>query len=605
MSNTLLRVGNVTVIPAITAVPFIPAYTYTYPTTYTVILRTASGRLVRNTAPGAGGGSATGNPKEFLWIGGGIFVDQGSKQVTIYTTVEVPAQPAVAGVPGQRIAVPPPGWTSFARSIGSIFSVGTGQFNVEPGVSGVVVGFASLSSPKVGYGHLPHGLLFTGGKVSNAKTNEAYGNYVATDLFKIVVNTTSVQLQKNGATLATETSLYALGPLYLSAVLNSVGDSVMNPAIATARAGSGALSFGRLVVHAATAAYGAASMSTKPMRLDGGVGEYGQMAFGRMSAFGSQTTMFGQGAMSIGLVVEGYGGMVEAGANNAGDMSFGRMLSAGISLTGGLGEGAPKFGRLTMLGAQAAYASSAMGFKRMTVDGYNEPEDEAYLFEGVQPRITLTSVTELVALMIDGVMVGATMASSQLLDAVMADLVNGTSSMATNQLLDALMLSFANMGDGFVAPGVGSDTWVYSPGANGSTQYRNFGFNSFGRIGDRYYGASDDGLFELEGDTDVGEPIRASFGIGKLDFGTATKKTVSEAYIGMSAAGNLFIKVVADGAEYVYQTRNFSDQMQQQRVTFGKGLRTNYVEFEFYNEEGADFEIDTVEFRVADLTRRI
>ena len=50
---------------------------------------------------------------------------------------------------------------------------------------------------------------------------------------------------------------------------------------------------------------------------------------------------------------------------------------------------------------------------------------------------------------------------------------------------------------------------------------------------------------------------------------------------------------------------SFSPEMQQQRITTGKGLKTNYITAQFFNEDGADFEIDSVRFFVADLTRRI
>ncbi|MNL68689.1 hypothetical protein D3C87_1934560 [compost metagenome] len=51
--------------------------------------------------------------------------------------------------------------------------------------------------------------------------------------------------------------------------------------------------------------------------------------------------------------------------------------------------------------------------------------------------------------------------------------------------------------------------------------------------------------------------------------------------------------------------RGYDDSLRQERITIGKGLRTNYVVPTFFNEDGEDFEIDTAEFVVADLTRKI
>ena len=107
------------------------------------------------------------------------------------------------------------------------------------------------------------------------------------------------------------------------------------------------------------------------------------------------------------------------------------------------------------------------------------------------------------------------------------------------------------------------------------------------------------------GDTDAGAPIRASVDFGVRDFGASLKKTVSEVYLGMSSTGHLFIKILAEGREYVYRTRSYSEHMKQQRVTLGKGLRPNYAGLQLFNEDGADFALDSVEFVPITMSRRI
>ncbi|MNV56453.1 hypothetical protein D3C71_1487370 [compost metagenome] len=144
---------------------------------------------------------------------------------------------------------------------------------------------------------------------------------------------------------------------------------------------------------------------------------------------------------------------------------------------------------------------------------------------------------------------------------------------------------------------------------NGSTRYTGFDFNSFANIGGRYFGAKHDGIFELEGDDDAGQPIEASWSPGKLDFGTSQLKTPSHVYLGMAAEGYLYLRIDAEqdrkAVSYVYRVRGYDDSLRQERITIGKGLRTNYVVPTFFNEDGEDFEIDTAEFVVADLTRKI
>jgi hypothetical protein len=151
----------------------------------------------------------------------------------------------------------------------------------------------------------------------------------------------------------------------------------------------------------------------------------------------------------------------------------------------------------------------------------------------------------------------------------------------------------------------GNETWAVNVDNNGSTTYDNYEFNSYAQIGDSYYGANQQGIFLLEGDDDDGTPIRASVSFGTVRFSKTEKKTVESCYVGMAASGNLYLKIIAEGQEYIYMTRSFGPELKQQRVTPGKGLRTNYVTLEIYNEDGVDFEIDTVKFMVADMKRRI
>ena len=203
--------------------------------------------------------------------------------------------------------------------------------------------------------------------------------------------------------------------------------------------------------------------------------------------------------------------------------------------------------------------------------------------------------------------VTASFTISVLHQASMYSTASETATLITKSTRIASMISFAYATATSGVPAGEMQTWVVNMDQEGfgSTSYSNFDFNSFMRIGDKFYGASSTGLHLLDGDNDNGLPIRASISFGVLDFGTDVKKTIQECYLGMSAEGNLFVKVIANGQSFIYQTRSYSDELMQQRVTFGKGLRTNYMTLELYNEDGDDFELDTVKFVVADLTRKI
>lgn len=142
----------------------------------------------------------------------------------------------------------------------------------------------------------------------------------------------------------------------------------------------------------------------------------------------------------------------------------------------------------------------------------------------------------------------------------------------------------------------------------GTTQYTSYEFNSVARIGGRYYGASAEGLFLCEGDTDDGAPIEASFGPGQLNFGNPQLKTVSYCYMGAAAgAMRMTMEALVDGqpGHYSYSALQRGSSMRELRFTLGRGLRSTYVMPTFYNTAGSEFEVDAVRFIVAESARRI
>lgn len=150
-----------------------------------------------------------------------------------------------------------------------------------------------------------------------------------------------------------------------------------------------------------------------------------------------------------------------------------------------------------------------------------------------------------------------------------------------------------------------AEAWVINTQTRASTRYENYGFNSFALIAGRYYGCRSDGIYELDGETDAGQPVQAMVSFGKQDFGTSALKRVTNLYVGTSSGGKLFVKVLAEGEEYLYQARDGSEELQVQRFDLGRGLRANYLEFELYNTDGDDFELASVEFVAVPLSRRI
>jgi hypothetical protein len=142
------------------------------------------------------------------------------------------------------------------------------------------------------------------------------------------------------------------------------------------------------------------------------------------------------------------------------------------------------------------------------------------------------------------------------------------------------------------------------------SEYSNYPFNSMARIGNQYYGAGDEGLYTLDGDTDAGEPIDAALRTMMIDFGSPRQKRVRSAYLGYTASGTLLLRVrsVDDGTlkEQWYEAQELQAQApRESMIRVGRGLRSRYWQFELVNVDGADFEIDKMELHPVYLNRRV
>lgn len=607
MTNKLVRSGSFYTVPAVPYQPYRPAYTVvdSYPTT-TYTLNTTGGVWGYYSGTGASGGSSQYANRE---PGTPIFYPTWEiKQGTKYTTFvyHFPAQPEVLGSPARRVNIPPEGWTSFAHSIASVFGSGEATYNVGDQIVGAVVGFSNTPNPVAGYGHITHGLLFTGRKVQLLRTAANLGAYAVTDEFKMRVQDGVVSYFKNDVELTTEASTYLPQDLYLSAAFYAPSDFIDNPALVPLYGGSSVGVLPALRTMAAEDTYAESRAFWPTWTVAAGILSKGAFTLPAFRVLATDRFAYAAADVEVpAFSAFAYGGAIGVERNNTSETQMPRFYASGILLVGGLATGDSTLPAFTTMGADRPYAEAMVTLPAFQALGYTEPPDQAFMFEVMSVAHPLAASTELVAVMLDGVLATATFTASELLDALMQELITVTPRWATSAFLDAVMYSFVHSGATFAIPGVGAETWAFNTGSGGSSSYSNFDFNSYAKIGDKFYGASPGGIAELDGDSDDGAPIRAVIGLGQRDFGSAMRKTVSHAYIGMSATGNLFVKLIAEGAEYIYKTRDFSEEMQQQRVTFGKGLRTNYVWLDIYNEDGADFEIDTVEFHVADLSRRI
>ncbi|HEY1034568.1 MAG TPA: hypothetical protein VGE09_06265 [Pseudoxanthomonas sp.] len=152
--------------------------------------------------------------------------------------------------------------------------------------------------------------------------------------------------------------------------------------------------------------------------------------------------------------------------------------------------------------------------------------------------------------------------------------------------------------------------WVLNTESKGLSRYTNYPFNSFAKIGGRYFGAASDGVHRLDGEDDNGDDIHAFIRSGLEAFGTRRLKRIPEAFVGYSSDGTLILKAIIvdeDGnksaAIYRLPTRGAANK-RANRFKLGRGLESVDWAFELHNADGADFDLGSIEFRPANLTRR-
>lgn len=163
--------------------------------------------------------------------------------------------------------------------------------------------------------------------------------------------------------------------------------------------------------------------------------------------------------------------------------------------------------------------------------------------------------------------------------------------------------------DGNTEPDLDTEgmVWVVNTETGASSQYEQYGFNSFfNRPSDgKSYGICSSGIYRLNGDTDAGADISALADFGRSDYGTSHKKKIPYIYLGVGSNGVLYLKVDSDGESYIYEMRNSSTAVKNHRVDVGKGLHGNYWNPVLMNKDGADFDLNAIQFEPIVSSRRI
>lgn len=160
-----------------------------------------------------------------------------------------------------------------------------------------------------------------------------------------------------------------------------------------------------------------------------------------------------------------------------------------------------------------------------------------------------------------------------------------------------------------VVEALDSFAWVLNSQSLAHSYYDGFvDFNSAVQLGKRAFMLSPSGLYELGGDSDDGKIIEAEVVTGQMDFGTIDRKRVEQFDLGYTAAGDLQAVVSCEGfAPSEPQTLEAREMRtaHTSRIRVGKGMVGRYWKLELKNREGADFELFSMQTKVALSTRRM
>lgn len=138
--------------------------------------------------------------------------------------------------------------------------------------------------------------------------------------------------------------------------------------------------------------------------------------------------------------------------------------------------------------------------------------------------------------------------------------------------------------------------------------YSNYNFNSIACFNGRYLGATDTGIYPLDGDSDNGTYINSKIKTGSMDFGDTIIKYARDAWITYRTDGHLALVVLVDeDASTVIekQTNIVSDEIREERIKLPRGLRGRFYTMELKNLSGAGFDIDSLNLLVESIRRKV
>ncbi|SFL71894.1 hypothetical protein SAMN05216256_101123 [Halopseudomonas pachastrellae] len=601
-----------------------------------------------------------GQPVQQL-IGWMVDMSRPSSRIPTYQEVEVcyPARAAIPGTPGRIDIHENNGWNGGARSVKQVPVGSYFQVSLHLTSYGVSVGLSDGAFDH-SYGHASHALVARPSGITPVE----YGRDVAAEqpvgaVVRLVRREDGVRMIVDDAVIY-DSPVRAAGKVYGDVTLYSVADFVDDPIIGAYHetGGTAALS---VVTAFAEDAGGVAEVALESLalvQLDG-LTLTGGICSLQVKSEASAHAVYAVGATSIfnataeltGFVYVDGDGLVSNGVNAYG---YGALGAGGMGMMGVTATAKPMFGRgelpparglgrlnreeaLPTQGFGAFPAGSGVGrlkvLRRMQgagSAGCAGKGSERFVMGGVAPAATSYQGTNWWQYMPSWMMdAGRVVVAHDQIILQGGALFVVAESLQVGEFVDVfLVVNFeieefvgvhADVPLSYIVQmaieerlrisGSAADArrealqYAVNAVTGALSEYRNFGFKQFARMGGETYAITDAGLYRLGAEGDDGQTINAMIDFGASDFGTARSKRISSVYAGIATDGEVYLRVTGDdGKEAIYKA--VGDGVER-RARTAKGVTARHWRLRLELVDAAYADLDNVEIEIGVSQRRL
>ena len=131
-----------------------------------------------------------------------------------------------------------------------------------------------------------------------------------------------------------------------------------------------------------------------------------------------------------------------------------------------------------------------------------------------------------------------------------------------------------------------------------NTEYTNYSFNSLASFKGLSLGANSTGIYKLDtGNMDVDEPINWQIRTGFIDLEQHLKQKIRQAWFSYKSNGDIKVTVVLpNGESYEYDLEITNIYEDGQKVKFGKGIKSKYIQIDMQDIDGSSLDLDVIKF---------